>query len=267
MNINEILQFAQKRKKILIALFFIFNFLSVYFLLSIKEEYKSTSYLQINDFTQNSSNDSFGVSFLQEANLTDSAALASQYLNTKDFIYKAIEKYDLKSHFFPRKEELNEEDFENLYELLKKKISFAPVKDRESIFIFTFQSYESSFSQTILNNLITDLNNDLSQQAVNSSETRINYVLSQLEQSTNKNLINSFSKLLDEEVKKNTLASAMPNSYIFEIIGIPDKPVKRSYPGSRIIYLILLNVVFVFMIIFFVLFKDAYRGIFNEKED
>ena len=96
---------------------------------------------------------------------------------------------------------------------------------------------------------------------------KIDYVLDQLGQSTNQNLIDSFSNLLDEEVKRNTLASAMPNSYIFEIVGIPDKPVKRSYPGSRTIYLILLNVVFVFMIIFFVLFRDAYKGIFNEKED
>ena len=170
-----------------------FNIVSSISLLSIRSEFKSTSYLQINNFTQKQSSDSFGVSsFLQDATLSESAALASQYLNTKDFIYKTIDKYNLGAHFYPERKTLNEEDYENLYDLLKKKITFAPVKDLDSIFSFSFQSYDSSFSQTILNNLINDLNNDLSQQVMDSSEMRINYVLSQLEQSTNKNLINSF---------------------------------------------------------------------------
>lgn len=268
MNIHQIINFVSQKKKIIFILLIAYNIFCSIALLYIRDEFKSTSYLQVNNFTQKQSSNSFGVSsLLQDAPLSDSAALASQYLNTKDFIYKTIDKYSLGAHFYPDKKVLNEEDYENLFELLKRKIIFAPVKDLDSIFTFSFQSYDRKFSQDTLKNIILDLNNDLSQLAVSTSKMKIDYVLDQLGQSTNQNLIDSFSNLLDEEVKRNTLASAMPNSYIFEIVGIPDKPVKRSYPGSRTIYLILLNVVFVFMIIFFVLFRDAYKGIFNEKED
>ena len=149
--------------------------------------------------------------------------------------------------------------------MLKRKIIFAPVKDLDSIFTFSFQSYDRKFSQDTLKNIILDLNNDLSQLAISTSKMKIDYVLEQLGQSTNQNLIDSFSNLLDEEVKKNTLASAMPNSYIFEIVGLPDMPIKRSYPGSRFLFLLLLNFAFVFAIIFYILLKDIYKVLKDEK--
>ena len=266
MNIHQIINFFLDKKKTILILLVAFNVFCSIALLNIRNEFKSTSYLQINNFTQKQSSNSFGVSsFLQDATLSDSAALASQYLNTKDFIYKKIDKYNLGAHFYPDKKILNEEDYENLFDLLKRKIIFAPVKDLDSIFTFSFQSYDRKFSQDTLKNIILDLNNDLSQLAISTSKMKIDYVLEQLGQSTNQNLIDSFSNLLDEEVKKNTLASAMPNSYIFEIVGLPDMPIKRSYPGSRFLFLLLLNFAFVFAIIFYILLKDIYKVLKDEK--
>ncbi|MBL6693287.1 MAG: hypothetical protein ISP94_00275 [SAR86 cluster bacterium] len=250
--------------KLFLSLLVGVNLVCIFLLLSIKEEFKSESYLVESKLSQNSSGAGLGgLGILANSQDSYDAALAIEYMKSREFLYSFIEKFSLHEHYFPRKQ-LDDILLEETFLLLKNKVSLSSVSDFSKVYKISLRSYSPAFSSEMTENLIVELNSQLAKKEYLKSNETADFLLQELEKTNDSALSNSLFQLLNEEVRRKTLAQTNEKEFIFRVAAKPYPELKRAYPPSRMIVLILINIIFTILFLFSIVFWKTTNEIFKK---
>ena len=268
MNISDIFAEIYKNKKGYGITYAIFNVIALLVLLLMPQEYTAKSSLSVSNLKDNSASDLVRNPFsLGQQSSEGDVAIAINYLSSREFIFYIVEKYDLQKHYLKKDTELDFDMKESMHKLLKNKISIQPIRDLAGVYSISVTSFNRDFSKDLLKKIIGDLNSNLANKDYKTAQQRIDYLLEELNKNTNDNLKTSLTNLLNDEIKTKSLSQAIPEEYILKLIDEPFPPKLRSSPGSRTIYMIVLQILFVLISMFYVLFKSVYIEIFKEFKE
>lgn len=268
MKISDILaEILAEKKKFLIA-YIALNALAVIILLLMPLEYTSKSSLSVSNIKNNTALDITRNPFAIGRQTSDGdVAVAMDYVSSKEFIFFITEKYDLHKHYIHEDKELDFDARESMYKKLKRSIKIEAVKDLIGVYTISVSSFEREFSRTLLKDIVSDLNNNLAEKDFKTAQKRIDYLLKELNENTNDNLKTSLTNLLNEEIKTKSLSKATPEEYIFKIIDEPYPPKERSSPGSRTIYMIVLQIFFGITAFLFIIFRSVWYELYFEVKE
>ena len=268
MTLSYILSQIYRRKFSYLTLYTIFNAALIILLFSLPKEYTSESSLSANNLKIESTTRSISSPLLFGFQSMDGdIAVATEYIDSREFIFFITEKYSLHKHYLGEEVELDFESKEDIYEILKEKLNLKAVKELVGVYQISLTSFDRDFSSSTLKNIITDLNVKLAEKDFKNSEKRINSILLQLAESKNDYLNESLSNLLNEEIKKQTLSLATPEEYIFKSVSIPYAPKERSYPASRLAYLLIAQVIFFLTAMFYVVFSSTIKQLYLDTKE
>ena len=244
------------------------NALALIILLTMPLEYTSKSSLSVSNIKQNSAIDSVRNPFAIGRQTTEGdVAVAINYAKSKEFIFFITEKYDLHHHYIDEGKELNFDTRESMYKKLNRSIVINPIKDLVGVYTISVSSFDREFSKNLLKDIVSDLNKNLAEKDFKTAQKRIDYLLTELGETKNDNLKTSLTNLLNEEIKTKSLSKATPEEYVFKIIDEPYPPKERSSPGSRTLYMIVLQIFFAIIVFLFIIFRSVwYELYFDVKE-
>ena len=268
MNLSDIFAEIYKNLKSYGIAYGVFNLTAIIVLLLMPLEYTAKSSLSASNLKDNTASDLVRNPFSIGSQGSDGdIAIAINYISSKEFIFYIVEKYSLHEHYLDEGIKLNFDVKESMHKLLKNKIKIEPIRDQVGVYSMSVTSYNREFSKDLLKKVIHDLNRNLAFKDYETSQKRIDYLLEELNKNTNDNLKTSLTNLLNDEIKTKSLSQAVPEEYILKLIDEPFPPKERSSPGSRTIFMIVLQILFVLVSIFFVVFKSVYTQLYQEFKE
>jgi uncharacterized protein involved in exopolysaccharide biosynthesis len=260
---------------------------SVWFALSITNEYRSTATLIPSSLNEDS--DSGGLSALGEiaglnmqGNYLASNLIAKELFKSKAFIYKFFDENNLLVTLMASKgwnQELDELIIdEKIYRdgkwqrpakgLIKAKPSaeevqmrfaskFSYLQERDKVITVSFTSYSPGVAQEVLTLLIQAVNDEVRFRDVSEAISSRDYLIEQFDATKQINVQTLIANLIEDEIKDIKLAE-VKKDYVYTVVDTPSNPISRyGVPRSLICFLITLSGFFLSLV--FVIFKDLYK--------
>lgn len=217
-------------------------------------------------------------------NATDKTALALEIINTRAFIEKFIDKYQLTAAIIAAKDwdhisnQLNYD--ESIYDSQNKKwirevkypkrvipspwetyTEFSKLltvsqSKLTSMVTIEIEYYSPHIAQQWLTWLISDINNFMREQDKKEAQDSINYLTEELRSIQNSNMENVFYQLIEEQTK-NMMLAQVKLEYVLKTIQPPQVPDKKSKPQRALIVILgtLLGGILSVLIVLFMFFS------------
>ena len=260
---------------------------SIWFALSITNEYRSTATLIPSSLNEESN--SGGLSALGEiaglnvqGNHLASNLIAKELFKSKAFINKFFSENNLLVSLMASKgwnQELDELIIdEKIYRegkwqrpskgLIKAKPSaeevqmrfaskFSYLQERDKVITVSFTSYSPRVAQEVLTLLIQAINDEVRYRDVSEAISSRDYLIEQFDATKQINVQTLIANLIEDEIKDIKLAE-VKKEYVYTVVDTPSSPISRyGVPRSLICFLITLSGFFLSIV--FVIFKDLYK--------
>lgn len=160
-----------------------------------------------------------------------------------------IDKYDVNTNKWVRKDINPIPSYEEVNELLKNEIIFRKDKN-QGFYNLSFEHISPKFSHYLVSIIIKEINSYIQKDELRESEKALDFLNKQSQQINYNELSSALNNLIEAQLKKKMFAE-IHDDYVFKIVDGPTKAEKQTNPNRLMLSLIasILSIILSFFIV------------------
>lgn len=140
---------------------------------------------------------------------------------------------------------------------MKFSSKFSYAQERDKVILVTYVSYSPTNAQKVLSQIIQAVNNEVRQRDIAEAISSRDYLIQEFNETKQINVQTLIANLIEDEIKDIKLAE-VKEDYVFTVVDTPSIPISRyGVPRSLICFLITLSGFFLSLV--FVIIKNLYK--------